>query len=83
MVRAERIFNDRKRIAEKYKNLAEVAQKIKERRDRDRDRYMERYEYNVDDTSIYDFKIDTEFLAFDEVVNKVIDYVAKRLKTLK
>src|SRR3989344_6345217 len=54
MVRAERIFKDLRRTAEKYKNLAEVSKKIKERRDYDRDRYMERYNYNVDDTSIYD-----------------------------
>src|SRR3989344_8786043 len=43
MVRAERIFNDsKKRVAENYSSLGEVSRKIKERRDRDRDRYMER-----------------------------------------
>ncbi len=81
MVRAERIFNSaQKRVAEKYENLAEVAKKIKERRDRDRDRYMERYQYNVDDTSIYDLKIDTERLPVQEVVEKVAEFVSKRLK---
>ncbi|HIJ99193.1 TPA: (d)CMP kinase, partial [archaeon] len=83
MVRAERVFKDIKRVAERYKNLAEVVKKIKERRDRDRDRYMQRYGYNVDDTSIYDYKIDTEFLGMREVINTVIGYVAKRLKTPK
>ena len=81
MVRAERIFNTtQKRVAEKYKNLAEVAKKIKERRDRDRDRYMERYQYNVDDVSIYDLKIDTERLSVQEVVEKVAEFVSKKLK---
>ena len=83
MVRAERVFNDRKRIAEKYKNLAEVAQKLKERRDRDRDRYTQRYQFNVDDTSIYEYKIDTEFLSLQQVIEQVIAYVAKRLKSGK
>lgn len=81
MVRAERIFNDtKKRVAEKYKNLAEVAKKIKERRDRDRDRYAERYSYNVDDTSIYDLKVDTEYLNVEQVVAKVVDFLETKLK---
>ena len=41
---------------------------------------MERYNYNVDDTSIYDLRVDTEFLTLEEVVKKVADFVAKRLK---
>ena len=81
MVRAERIFNDSiKRVAEKYSSLGDVSRKIKERRDRDRDRYMERYQYNVDDTSVYDLKIDTERLAVQEVVEKVAEFVSKKLK---
>ncbi len=81
MVRAERVFNDaKKRIAEKYQNLAEVAKKIKERRDRDRDRYLERYGCNADDTSIYDLKIDTEYLTLQEVIDKVAEFLREKIK---
>ena len=81
MVRATRIFsNIKKRVAEKYNNLAEVAQKIKKRRDADRDRYSKLYNYNVDDTSIYEFKVDTEYLSEAEVVAQVVDFINKKLK---
>ena len=80
MVRAERIFNGpKKRIAEKYSSLAEVSKKIKERRDQDRDRYIELYQYNVDDTSIYDLKIDTEYLAVKDVVVAVAEFLRKKI----
>lgn len=81
MVRAERIFNDsKKRVAEKYSNLMEVAEKIRKRRNDDRDRYQARYNFNVDDTSIYDLKIDTEYLTADEIATQVIGFVQKKLK---
>lgn len=84
MVRAERVFNDtKKRVAEKYENLAEASRKIKERRDRDRDRYVERYGYNVDDTSIYDLKIDTEFLTVQQVIDKAMEFIKNKLSTKK
>ncbi len=84
MVRAERVFNDMKqRVAEKYANLMDVAKEIKKRRDADRDRYQTLYGFNVDDTSIYDLKIDTEFLSEEEVIKNAIDFIAKRLKSPK
>ncbi len=82
MVRAERVFNDMKqRVAEKYANLMDVAKEIKKRRDADRDRYQTLYGFSVDDTSIYDLKIDTEFLSEEEVIKNAIDFIAKRLKS--
>jgi len=77
--RANRIFNDEKtRVAEKYVSLDEAKEAIQKRKEADKKRYMDYYQIDLDDKSVYDLVIDTENITSEEVINKVIEYIENR-----
>ena len=77
--RAKRIYgDDKKRISEEYSSFEEAKTVVNKRDTEDRRRYMEYYDIDLTDLSIYDLVLNTENLGVQEVINKVISYIESR-----
>jgi cytidylate kinase len=71
---AERIFNH-SRNDEKYNDLNEAIEKIKERHESDKIRYKKYYNLDFFDKKNYDYIIDTTNLTIREVADKIIEKI--------
>ena len=77
-VRAERILKD-KRQQEKSKSLKETISNIKKREESEKKRYQKYYGVNYMDKKLYNFVIDTTNLIPEKVVERIIEFVKKRI----
>lgn len=80
-VRAQRILND-KRQHEKSKSLAEAMGKIKKREESEKKRYRKYYGVNYLDKKLYNYIIDTTKMAPNRVVEKIMEFVKSKQKSL-
>jgi cytidylate kinase len=77
--RAGRVFNDEKqRTAEEFSSLDDAKEKIQRRFDEDMKRYFEYYNIDLNDSSVYDFILDTENLSLEEVISKLVEYIESK-----
>jgi len=77
---ARRIINDKSsaRDVEKYKDIKEAMQKLKERKESDNKRYMKYYNLNIFDKKHYDLVIDTTNKKPEEVVDLIVNFAKKK-----
>ena len=69
---AKRIFNDTLRQGEKnYNTEKEVLSEIRQRRQSERERFLQYYHIDIEDESNFDLIIDTTNLTIDEVCNRI------------
>ncbi len=80
-VRAERILKD-KRQQEKSKSLKETIISIKKREESEKKRYKKYYGVDYTDKKLYNFVIDTTKLTPEEVVEKIMEFVKIKQKSL-
>jgi len=77
-IRAERIVKD-ERKDESSEDINEVISKINEREESERKRYKQYYDVDFYDTSLYNLIIDTSSIPVEEVVNKIMEKIPKKL----
>lgn len=80
-VRAERIMKDR-REHEKSKSLNGTISNIKRREESEKKRYKKYYGVDYLDKKLYNYVIDTTRLTPDGVVEKIMDFVKSKQKSL-
>jgi len=80
-VRAERILKD-KRQQEKSKSLKETIISIKKREESEKKRYKKYYGVDYTEKHLYNFVIDTTKLTPEEVVEKIMEFVKIKQKSL-
>lgn len=80
-VRAGRIMKD-KRQHEKSKSLKEAIANIKKREESEKKRYKKYYGVGYTDKKLYNFIIDTTRLAPEQVVEKIMEFVKSKQKSL-
>ena len=80
-VRAERILKD-KRQQEKSKSLKETIISIKNREESEKKRYKKYYGVDYTEKHLYNFVIDTTKLTPEEVVEKIMEFVKIKQKSL-
>lgn len=80
-VRAKRIMNDR-REHEKSKSLNGTISNIKRREESEKKRYKKYYGVDYLDKKLYNYVIDTTRLTPDGVVEKIMDFVKSKQKSL-
>ena len=79
--RAHRILKD-KRQQEKSKNLKESISNVKKREESERKRYKKYYGVNYLDKKLYNFIIDTTKLNPQKVVERIMEFVKIKQKSL-
>ena len=80
-VRAQRILKD-KRQQEKSKNLKEAMSSIRKREESERKRYKKYYGVSYFDKKLYNYIINTTRLNPNQVVERIINVVKKKQKSL-
>lgn len=72
---AKRVFKDKQRRHEKYKNIEEAHKKLQEREKSDIYRYKKYYKINPYDVRHYDLIIDTTKLTPNQIADKIIRFL--------
>ena len=80
-VRAERILRD-KREQEKTESLKDTINSIEKREESEKKRYEKYYGVNYLDKELYNYIIDTTKMAPEKVVERIIEFVKSKQKSL-
>ncbi len=75
--RARRVFRDRDRQNETFRDLEDVKEKIVERDESDERRYRRIYGIVVHDEKNYDYVVDTSNISVEQVVEKIIELLKR------
>ncbi len=75
-VRAERVFRD-ERIAEKFENIEDAKNSLREREKSDSKRYRKYYNLDCSDEQQYDLVIDTTHISVKDVVERILEFLGK------
>lgn len=80
-IAADRIFNDSKRVSEKYASIEEAERNLKNRKSSEYVRFLTQYSIDIDDFTNYDFIVDTgnsgPEMTFAHVIEGVKKWVDK------
>ncbi len=83
-VAAERIFNDRRRgDAEEYASIGEALQKIRDRKESEKARYLQKYGIDNTDLGNYDLVVDTSAQSPEEIAGIIVAAFQEGSRRLK
>jgi len=78
-VAAKRIWLDLKnRETESPKSIEKLMEEIKERKQKEIERYLKKYNINHHDKSNYDLVIDTTSIPIEKVIEKILNYLKNK-----
>ncbi|WP_308764123.1 AAA family ATPase [uncultured Bacteroides sp.] len=82
-IAAKRVFNDSRRINEKYSNVQVAKLNIVQRRNSEVHRFKVQYNVDLEDLANYDLIIDTSYSTPTEIANIIISIYKQKSDTIK